>query len=422
MREPRALTAESWWQQVRLQDIALGTVVVLLVVLGFLLLLALRSVLIGIFLGLLLATGLRPVMAWLQQAGLLRQVAASLALGLLLGIVVAVGALVIPMTIEQVRALVANLPALLEGVRDELIASRLALLRQIGRQIPLSLQPDDGTVGEAPLAVIAWIVGWLPGIDRMLLFSLSTLLFAYYWLMYRDRSVAGLLLLLEQERREAAEALWGKIEGRVGDFVRGQITLGAVTGGLSLVGYWLIGLPYALVLALIAALLEIVPFLGPILATGLAVGVGLSVSFELGLLALVTGIIIQQIESNILAPRIMAHAVGVSPVVTLLAFVGFTALLGPVGGFLAVPLAAALQVLLKAWIDRDALNEAPGDERDQSAHLRYQIADLSQDLTRRLRERPDADAEPRDDPEEQIEAVLVDLQSLLNQNEKANQP
>lgn len=420
MREPRSLTAESWWQQVRLQDIALGTVVVMLVVLGFLLLLAVRSVLIGVFLGLLLATGLRPVMAWLQQAGLARHGAASLALGLLLGLVAAIGALVIPMTIEQVRTLVANLPTLLETLRDELIASRLALVRQIGRQLPLSL-PDDGSVGETPLVVVGWLIGWLPSLDRILFFTLSTLLFAYYWLMYRDRSVAGLLLLLAQERREAAEQLWGKIEGRVGDFVRGQIMLGGVTGALSLVGYWLIGLPYALVLALIAALLELVPYLGAILSTGLAVGVGLSVSFELGLIALVTGIIIQQLESNVLAPRIMAHAVGVSPVVTLLAFVGFTALLGPLGGFLAVPLAATLQVLLRAWIDREALNEAPGEGRDQAAHLRYQIADLSQDLTRRLRERPQADAAPLDDPEEQIEAVLVELQNLLNQNEKAEQ-
>lgn len=420
MREPRLLTAASWWQQVRLQDIALGTVVVLLVVLGFLLLLAVRSVLIGIFLGLLLATGLRPVMAWLQRAGLPRQAAASLALGLLLGGVAAVGALVIPMTIEQVRTLVANLPTLLETLRDELVASRLSLVRQIGRQLPLSL-PQDEVNGETPLVVVGWLVGWLPSIDRLLFFTFSTLLFAYYWLMYRDRSVAGLLLLLAQERREAAEDLWGKIEGRVGDFVRGQIMLGGVTGGLSLIGYWLIGLPYALVLALIAALLEIVPFLGAILSTGLAVGVGLSVSFELGLIALATGIIIQQLESNVLAPRIMAHAVGVSPVITLLAFVGFTALLGPVGGFVAVPLAATLQVLLKAWVDREALNEAPGDGRDQAAHLRYQIADLSQDLTRRLRERPEADAAPLDDPEEQIEAVLVELQKLLNHSEKAEQ-
>jgi predicted PurR-regulated permease PerM len=198
--------------------------------------------------------------------------------------------------------------------------------------------------------------------------------------------------------------------------------LGGVTGGLSLIGYWLIGLPYALVLALIAALLEVVPFLGAILSTGLAVGVGLSVSFELGLLALATGVIIQQLESNVLAPRIMAHAVGVSPVVTLLAFVGFVALLGPVGGFVAVPLAATLQLLLAAWADRESLSEAPGERRDQAAHLRYQIADLTQDLTRRLRERPDADAAPMDDPEEQIEAVLAELQALLDRSEEAAQP
>jgi predicted PurR-regulated permease PerM len=227
-----------------------------------------------------------------------------------------------------------------------------------------------------------------------------------------------LLLMLAPENRDAIGAIWTQIEGQIGAFVRGQVVLGIVTGVCSLIGYWAIGLPYAFVLALIGGLLEFIPFLGPILTTVLAVTIGLSVSPELALLALGVGLVVQQLENNLLAPRIMERAVGISPVLTLLAFVGFAALFGPIGGFVAVPLAAALQLIFRAWADRESLQEAAGDERDELARLRYEMADLSQDLTRRLRERPEANAEPLDDPEEQIEAVLVDLQALLERREE----
>jgi hypothetical protein len=105
-------------------------------------------------------------------------------------------------------------------------------------------------------------------------------------------------------------------------------------------------------------------------------------------------------------------------VVTLLAFVGFTALFGPLGGFVAVPLAAALQLLFGAWADNQSLESVPGERRDYTAALRYQVADLTQDLTKRLRARPDADVAPQDDPEEQIEAVLVALRDLIDRSEE----
>lgn len=413
------VSAPLWWQRLNLCDIALATVAVMLVVLGVLALLAARVILAGVFLGVLLATGLRPLMAWLQRLRLPRHVAATLAIGALLASLVGVVALIAPLAAAQVVALATALPELLDNLQRELLASRLALVRQLGAQLRmLSINAADPAEGSAATMVETALM-LAPDVARGLFFAVSIVLFAYYWLLYRDRSVTGLLLLLNPERREAVETVWTQIESRIGAFVRGQIALAVVTGVCSLIGYWLVGLPYALVLALIAGLLEFIPFLGAIIATALAVTVGLSVSPELALLALGVGLIIQQLENNLLAPRIMEKAVGISPVLTLLAFVGFAALFGPIGGFVAVPLAAALQLMFRAWADRQSLQDVPGDERDELARLRYEVADLSQDLTRRLRERPDADEEPLDDPEERIEAVLVDLQLLLDRRGEA---
>ncbi len=419
MQNPSSsITTRSWWQRLNLRDVALTTIVVMLVVLGVITLLAVRNILAGVFLGVLLATGLRPLMAWMQRMRLPRHVAASIALALLLATIAGVAALIVPIAFTQILALTTALPALLDDLQSQLLASRLALVRQLGAQLRMISINANDPAGGSSIALVDTLIAWVPGFGRALFFTVSLLLFAYYWLLYRDRSVTGLLLLLAPERREVIEGVWQQIESRIGAFVRGQIALGLVTGGCSLIGYWAIGLPYALVLALIAGLLEFIPFLGAILATGLAVTVGLSVSPQLALLALGVGLLIQQLENNILAPRIMERAVGISPVVTLLAFVGFAALFGPIGGFVAIPLAVALQLIFRTWAERQSLPSVPGEQRDEVARLRYEMADLSQDLTRRLRERPDADDEPLDDPEEQIEAVLVDLQALLDRREE----
>jgi predicted PurR-regulated permease PerM len=409
----------AWWQRLNLGETALATVVVMLVVLAVLALLAARTILAGVFLGVLLATGLRPLMAWLQRMRLPRHAAASIALGLLVATLAGIVALIAPLVAAQTAALATALPELLADLQRQLLSSPLALVRQLGAQLRMIGITAADPAGGSASGLVDTLIAWAPGFARVLFFALSILLFAYYWLLYRDRSVSGLLLLLAPERRDAVESVWRQIESRIGAFVRGQIALGVVTGVCSLIGYWAIGLPYALVLALIAGLLEFIPFLGAILATGLAVTVGLSVSPQLALMALGVGLIIQQLENNLLAPRIMEKAVGISPVVTLLAFVGFAALFGPIGGFVAVPLAAALQLIFRAWADRQSLDHVPGEQRDEIARLRYAAADLSQDLARRLRERPDADDEPLDDPEEQIEAVLIDLQALLDRREEA---
>jgi predicted PurR-regulated permease PerM len=418
MAHSSSSTPLPWWQRLNLGDVALTAVVALLVILAVVTLLTARIVFAGVFLGIMLATGLRPLMTWLQRMRLSRHVAASVALGALIAALVGIVALIAPLAAAQTMAITAALPELLADLERQLLGSRLALVRQLGAQLRMININASDPAGGSSAAMVELAIAWVPGIARALFFAVSILLFAYYWLLYRDRSVTGLLLMLAPENRDAIGAIWTQIEGQIGAFVRGQVVLGIVTGVCSLIGYWAIGLPYAFVLALIGGLLEFIPFLGPILTTVLAVTIGLSVSPELALLALGVGLVVQQLENNLLAPRIMERAVGISPVLTLLAFVGFAALFGPIGGFVAVPLAAALQLIFRAWADRESLQEAAGDERDELARLRYEMADLSQDLTRRLRERPEANAEPLDDPEEQIEAVLVDLQALLERREE----
>jgi predicted PurR-regulated permease PerM len=393
-----------------LRDTALATVVVLLVLLGFALLLSLRNVLVSVFLGLLIATALRPAMNLLRKARLPSFVAAGGAILLLLAAVGGLVALLAPLLAEQAGAIQEAVPALYTGVREWLASSDFRLLRQIGAR--LGAAPPAPAVGSD--AITGQALGTLSTVGYLGFVTVCTLVFAYYWLLYRERSIRGLLLLLPIERREGTESVWLQIEDRIGAFLRGQLILAVTVAACSAVGYWLAGVPYALLLALVAGLLELVPFIGPFIAIGVAMVLSLSVSPEAALGALVVGTIVQQIENNLLAPRITEQAVGISPVVTLLAFVGFAALFGPAGALLAIPLAATIQVLFTAWLERRARPEEQALEgRTMLDRLRYSAREMATDIAGQLRAKEEAAHAEADAPEEALERIMLDLDAML---------
>ncbi len=398
----------------RSRDVALGTVLVMLVLLLFGLLLSIRYVLVAIFLGVLLATALRSSVTWLRDRGVARWLAAAIIMLLLIALVVGGTIALIPSLVSQTITLTGALPNLYTNTRDTLLDSSYRIIRQFGYSLPPALNTNDQGTSEAALVLV---IEWLPEIGYGLFGTINTLLLTYFWLLYRERSLHGMLLMLPMRYRENGETIWLQIEDRIGAFLRGQMLLGGLIGLLSLVGYWLIGMPYALLLALIAAIMELVPFIGPIITTIIATAAGFSISLELGMYALVIGIVTQQVENMFLAPRIMDKAVGVNPVITLLSFVGFAALFGIGGGLLAIPMAAVLQVLFEFWIaSRDRMiDETNVQGRSLLDRLRYQIQDLSQDVALHLRAKDDEVTPAADKSEEDLEDLLLSLDGMLHE-------
>jgi predicted PurR-regulated permease PerM len=405
------------WVGPSLRSVAIGTLLVLLVGLGFWLLVELRNVLLTLFFGILLATALRPAVDWLRRTRLPRPLIAGALVLLLVSLALAFLIFTVPTAVQQALTLTQELPTFYGNLRNSLIESPYRIVRQFGYGLAVTMPTS-----EQSMATTLYQQGqiWLPSIGAGLFNMINALLITYYWLLYRERSVRGTLLLLPMAYRETSESLWLQIEATMGAFLRSQLVLMVTVGLASLVGFWIIGLPYALLMALAAGLLELVPFVGPIISTALAVAVGLSVSPELALGALVVGLIVQQIENNILAPRIVDKVLGISPVVTLLALVGFTALFGFIGTLLAIPLAAVMQVLFGHWLARNKreVAEPSVESRGMLSRLSYEVQDLAQDIRSHLRSKSGEVNRRSDQAEEQLEQILRDLDDLLQQEER----
>ena len=133
---------------------------------------------------------------------------------------------------------------------------------------------------------------------------------------------------------------------RLGGWVSGQILLCVIIGSISWVGLTLIGVPYAVVLALIAGIMEAVPNIGPIIAAVPAVIIAALYSPWQALLVAILYIVIQQLENYIIVPRVMSRAVELHPLAVLLALMVGGELMGVLGAVLAVPVTAAISVIV----------------------------------------------------------------------------
>ena len=129
--------------------------------------------------------------------------------------------------------------------------------------------------------------------------------------------------------------------------MRGQLILSLLIGTTTFIGLTLLGVEYALPLAIIAGLLEVVPVIGPIISGIPAVLVALTVSPLLAVLVGGLYLAIQQVESHVIVPQVMKRAVGLNPLLVILAVSVGTRLLGISGALLAVPIAVVIQVVAK---------------------------------------------------------------------------
>ena len=137
-----------------------------------------------------------------------------------------------------------------------------------------------------------------------------------------------------------------KIEDKLGAWLHGQVLLSAAVGVLVYIGLSILGVEFALPLAIIAGLLEVVPVIGPIISAIPAVLIGLTVSPFFALLVTGLYLAVQQLENQIIVPQVMKRAVGINPLLVILAVSIGGRLLGIAGALLAVPIAVVIQLII----------------------------------------------------------------------------
>jgi predicted PurR-regulated permease PerM len=308
-----------------------------------------RDALMLIYVSCLIAMGFSPLVKLIQHPGRwergrrVPRVLAILTVYLaIIGIVGLIALLVVPALIDQATALWEHLPEHFNDLQRILIRSRL-MTRAVTLQEAVQSGPVGG--GNPVGTVITAITSVLGGVFGVI----TIVILSFYLLIEAEGLMRTVTRFVPQGQRAHFAAAARRSVDKVSAWLRAQMTLAAVMGTLAAVGLGILHVPYFYVVALVAAAGETIPVLGPLIAGVTAVVIALGVSPKLALITGAYVVVLHQLESNILVPKIMERRVGVSPVVVLIALLVGGSLYGLLGAILAIPTAAIISVVVEEF-------------------------------------------------------------------------
>jgi predicted PurR-regulated permease PerM len=241
------------------------------------------------------------------------------------------------------------------------LASQNDFIRTSGYRTLQRIEDAYLEIRQSPRIAGGQVVGVATSVLGLLFTVVTVLIVAFYWMTEKAIIKRVMLGIVPIAKRDRAHAIWDEIESKIGGWTRGQLILMASIGVISGIAYRILDLPFWLPLAIFAGITELIPFIGPFLGGGVAVIVALSDSWQKALIVVIFVLILQQIEGAILVPRVMRNAVGLTPLTVILAVLVGGVLLGPLGSILAIPISAAVQVLLQELLHlRDDMPDTIG--------------------------------------------------------------
>lgn len=182
---------------------------------------------------------------------------------------------------------------------------------------------------------------------------LAVISMSFYMSLQENGLKQVIITVTPKKYEKYAVSLIDRIYQSFGRWMIGQLITMVFVSILYYIVLSVMGVPFAIVLALLGGLLEIIPYFGPIIASVPAIVLGFSESSTVGLIILVAYLLINLIENYFLVPKIMNKAVGLNPVVVILALLIGVRLGGVIGLFLAVPLAGAISVFVKDFLNKE---------------------------------------------------------------------
>ena len=310
------------------------------------------SVLLLIFIAVILASGLQPIVAWIRTHVPIGRGAAILVVyGVFLLVVVGMAVVILPAAVGQLERVIASLPPFFDQARQwaaeiRPVALSDAMTKVIDAAARAILPSDPSPDGEVVVQVGIGVVGAIISV-------LTVLTVVYFWLTEHARLQRYALAFIPQHRRARARDVWNQAETRLGMWVRGQLILRGAIGVATGIAYTVLGVPAAVLLGLAAAIAEAIPIVGPLLGAIPAVLVAATVSPELAVTVAVVYAVLQFVEGNVLVPIVMRNTVGISPFLVIFSVLAGAAAGGFVGALLAVPIAATAEILLEGLQARE---------------------------------------------------------------------
>jgi len=294
---------------------------------------------------LFLTLALNPMVEFLGRRGLRRSLSVGIVFVGVLVVFTLLGLLVFPPVVTQGGQLIQQAPNYLDRILDTTWAQELDKNYDVLDKIRLEFNKrlTDETF-------ISSVLGGVLGAGRAVLNGVfqtfTILILTLYFLASLPKMKKTAYSMVPASRRNRFAQLSEEIMRRTGSYAIGQVAIASINAILSYVMMLLLGIPYAAVLAVVVGFLGLIPMVGATLGAAVVCLVAFFDEPRIALFAAIYYLVYQQVENYVIAPKIMQRTVSVPGALTVVAALAGGTLLGVLGALLAIPVAAALLLLV----------------------------------------------------------------------------
>ncbi len=333
-------------------DISTLTLIkVLLIILVVFFLFFIKDILLLIFVALLISAALDPAVDWMQKykiprsAGLL-----FIYLGIFSILALSIY-LIIPPIFLETSDLAKNFPAYWNKASG-IFANFQSYSSNLGldKNIQETLNAIESSLGGMAGGLFNIVGSFFGGIVSFFII----IVMAFYLAADEQSMKRTVRSVVPVSYQPYVTNLINRIQTKIGWWLRGQLVLSLIIFLMSWIGLSILGVKYALVLALFAGITELIPYLGPFIGALPAVFIAFTQDPTLALWVIGLYIIIQQAENHLIVPKVMQKAVGLSPVVVIIAILIGAKIAGILGVLMAVPVATAMSVFIGDFMNNDS--------------------------------------------------------------------
>ena len=325
-------------------EISFGSVVMIIAtVIGLWLLFYLREIVLFVFIAFIIASALGPPLRTLQRHKIPQALSIATTFLIIVGLVILIGFMILPALYEQIENFLRHLPDIIGRAAQVFTGSQVdqnqaqEYTRQLVNTFTSNAKELSSNVVEVGLGLFSGFIS-----------AVTVIVMSFYFIIEREQLYKGLELLMPHNDFIRVRNISQKVEHKLGLWLRGQLLLGGIIAVATYLGLMALGLhQYALPLALIAGIFELVPIIGPILSAIPAVLIAITISPALAIAVILLYLVLQQLESHLIVPKVMEKAVGLNPLFVIIALLAGGALMGMLGALLAVPFAVVIATVLE---------------------------------------------------------------------------
>ncbi|MFY9457398.1 MAG: AI-2E family transporter [Candidatus Spechtbacterales bacterium] len=322
-------------------DISTSTIIrTVVVLLAVAFIFSIWQILASVFLAIVIAAAMEPAIRGLSKVKIPRFFSAVIVYLIALLVITSVFYLVLPTLINETRQLSTDLPEGYTGIisSTEQFFGRTPVDLNIKEQASGFFANIQEGISSGASNIFVFLYNLFGGIVSLVL----VFVISFYLVLQKNGIEHFLKSIVPVGHQDYAVDLWGRVQKRLGKWFQGQLLLALFAGTSMFVVLWLLGVKYALTIAFMVGVLEIIPMMGPIIGGVIAL---VLISFQSPMLAggaIIAYFLIEQIQQNIFMPHVLARAMGLNPIIIIVALLVGAKLIGFWGILLAIPIAVTI--------------------------------------------------------------------------------